>query len=79
MALDDFLRQPATNIPGAVSSPNETCKRTPSVVLKMALIVARTIIPPESLTCTRPALRTMLNNFAARNWPELGLHRQSLG
>ena len=24
-------------------------------------------------------LRTMLSNFAARNWPELGLRRQSLG
>jgi hypothetical protein len=24
-------------------------------------------------------LRTIRNNFAVRNWPKLGLHRQSLG
>ena len=36
----------------AVSSPNDTCKRTPSVVSTMALMVASTILPPDSLTST---------------------------
>ena len=74
-----------------VSSPNGTRRRTTSVVSTIALIVVPMMLPRNSLPTSFPstrndlggrkvqALRTMLSNFAARNWPELGLRRQSLG
>ena len=54
-------------------SPNDTCKRTPSVVSMMALMVAFTILPPDRFTCSRsPTLhsgifrsRTQVSCFAS--------------